>query len=265
MTITLRDRTGSRPRQLALLSLFGLVAVTALDPSASSTAAADTAPASSDPFDLVAANHFPQMFGEYPDAPITSMGRLNANGNSMEMHYFITRDAPQQVLGHFADQFGKHGHVDSQGEERFGMVSYYEPSLGSFVTVQARQQGEGKEATTVAFAAIIDAADGLSLVAEPPRGVPSAPSAITVARVEDRNSGRAAGSLTYTQIAEGHPAQLAEFYRKEMVESGYQLASSNDQSGVSQLEYEGPGRVSISIAPMSDTSSVITLIMEKRR
>ncbi|MGI5862754.1 MAG: hypothetical protein ACOX6T_11950 [Myxococcales bacterium] len=241
---------------------MAIVAAAALDASSPPARAAGEAQ-----LDSLRRSRLGDVFPDYPGAPRTPMGMLDANGNAMEMAFFETRDSPGEVLAFYGRTFEARGHsVEYVGEEEGGTVSYYDSSLGQLVSIHAMLSGDPSKRRTLAFPSIVDTPDGVSLSAAPIESLPRPEGATAVLRLDDRSMDRSGGARTMTQIAPGSPTEVASFYREALPSHGFALASSQSESETQVLEFSGSARrVSIAISPLQTEGkpeSVVAIIME---
>jgi len=231
----------------------------------------DALQAGQDPQRLQESSRVRRMVPVYPGSTFTPMGLLEANGNKMEMGFFEAKAPITEVVDFYMREFGKRGHrvVQQPADNGGATVNYYDPTLGMLVAITATPKDTGRgEPRTVVFPSVTAAPDGILLKAQVPEGLPSPEGLVNVMRVDDHSSGPAKGSTTMTQVAQGTPALLAAFYRREMGTRGYTVVGSSSSTRVEVLDFERPGkRVSITISPLSDetnTESVISTVVENR-
>jgi hypothetical protein len=210
-----------------------------------------------------------KLFPVYPGARFSSMGKLEANGNPMEMSYFHTSSPAGEVLEFYRQEFRKRGyHVVTEPDgDGGGAVNYYDPVMGALISVTAVGMGSGREARTMVFPSIVEAPQGVHLAASAPESLPQPPGAVTVLRVDDQNAGRSEGSATVTQVAHGTPQMVADFYRKEMAARGFAQSEGRTSKGVEMLDFDRAGEhVSLSVSPVNKEGlpqSLVTLVMER--
>jgi len=198
------------------------------------------------------------------------MGRLEANGNPMELAYFEARAPAQDVLEFYAREFRKRGarpQLQLDGSKG-GAVSYYDEKRGLLVSVTTLAVGGGPQARTQVFPSITEAPEGMLLRAQAPDSLPRPPGAMPLMRVDDRNPGPGEGSTTLTEVARGEPSGLARFYKEQFSRRGYALKEQrSDALGVELLDFEGPGeRISLSLSPVSSRGlpeTLVTVVFEK--
>lgn len=210
-----------------------------------------------------------KLFPVYPGAHFASMGNMEANGNPMEMSYFDTASPAGDVLAFYREEFRKRGyHVVTEPDgDGGGAVNYYDPVMGALIAVTAVGVGSGRDTHTMVFPSIVEAPQGVHLAASAPESLPQPPGAMTVMRVDDRNSGHTQGSSTVTQVAHGTPQMVADFYKTEMAARGFKQNESRNAKGVEMLDFERAGEhVSLSVSPVQKEGlpqSLITLILEQ--
>ena len=268
MTTGLKDRTDGRLRLIGLGALLTLATAAAVLSSEAPKAVAATGGEAGDPADplgLRRSDRFPQRFGGYPGAELTPMGRLSANGNPMEMHFFRTPDPAAEVLRFYARKFrATNHHVDHQGDQYNGMVSYYDEAVGDLVAVHALTfpgAGGGKDpgTQTMVFPTIVQVPEGVHISGEAPPNLPRLENSVVLGRVEDLNAGRAAGSQSVTEIAHGKPEVVLANYAKEMQSRGYRVVASAQQAA----DFEGQGqRVSVLVSLMPGASEETMLFVQ---
>ncbi|MFP2910520.1 hypothetical protein ACLESD_36875, partial [Pyxidicoccus sp. 3LFB2] len=210
-----------------------------------------------------------RLFPAYPKATVIPMGRLEANGNPMEMAYFETPSPAPEVLEFYAREFRRRGHrvVNQPDGAGGGAVNYYDATRGALVSVTAIGMG-GKEPRTMVFPSIVDAPEGVHLRSTVPDSLPRAPGAMTVLRVDDRNPGPTEGNTTVTEVAHGTPRMLADFYLAQLQGRGFsQVESRSGAHGVELRDFERPGeRISLSVSPVAKEGvpeSLVTLVLER--
>ncbi|MCP3058877.1 hypothetical protein LXT21_08845 [Myxococcus sp. K38C18041901] len=264
----LRDRTGTVTRVLGLGGVLLVVATAATlrEPPAEPPPPPEppatpllTPPASAEPM----TKRFLGLLPAYPRAKVIPMGKLEANGNPMEMAVFETGDSPGAVMEFYAREFRRQGHrtaVEPDGAGG-GAISYYDAKRGSLVSVTAVGMG-GTPPRTQVFPSIIDAPEGMHLQAQPLPALPRAPGAMTMMRIEDRNRGPTQGNTTITELAQGTPGALAAFYRTQLEQRGYvQKDARTGAAGVELLDFQKPGEtLSLSLSPMGTSESPQTLV-----
>jgi hypothetical protein len=269
MKTALEDRTGERFRLMGLGALLALAAAGGVlsgeSPKAVAATGAEAGAEPADPLDLRRADRFPQQFGGYPGAVLTPMGRLSANGNPMEMHFFRTPDAAAEVLRYYARKFrSTNHHVDFQGDEHNGMVSYYDETVGDLVAVHAltvpgTEPGKDPGSQTLAFPSIAQVPEGVRISGQGAPGLPRLENSVVVGRVEDLNAGRAAGSQSVTEIAHGKPSEVLANYTREMKSRGFRVAASSEQA----VDFEGQGqRVSVLASLMPGAAEETMLFVQ---
>ncbi|NVJ26840.1 MULTISPECIES: hypothetical protein [Myxococcus] len=212
---------------------------------------------------------FQGAFPSYPQSTTIPMGRMEANGNPMEMAYFETTSPPGEVLEFYAREFRRRGHRTNHKADgpNAGAVSYYDARLGALVSVTAVGAGDKKDRTQV-FPSIVETPEGVHLQARVPEALPRAPGATTVLRVDDLNPGPSEGSITVTEIAQGTPGTLAEFYRRELGQRGFtQVEARSARHGVEVLGFTRPGeRLSLSLSPVQKDGlpeTLATVVLEQ--
>jgi hypothetical protein len=280
----LSDRTGQVPRALGLVSVLVLVATVMWLPEAPpGPESGSGAPAGAvaggfpeaapepPPLPESAAERLRRHIPLFPGARLVPMGQLNANGNRMEMGYFEVKVSAREVLDFYFQVFSQRGHrvVEQPDGAGGGAVNYYDEKMGALVTVNVMAGGTESQPRARAFPAIVEAPDGIHLKAEPPQVLPQPAGLVTVLRVDDQNKGPAEGSSTLTQIAQGTPRQLADYYRKEMAVRGYSSVGGSSSEEVEMLDFVGHGqRVSLTLSAMNKEGapeSVIAVVMEKEQ
>ncbi|WP_240359096.1 hypothetical protein [Pyxidicoccus trucidator] len=198
------------------------------------------------------------------------MGQMEANGNPLEMAYFETPTAPGEVLEFYAREFRRRGHrVANQPDGTGGgAVNYYDTARGSLVSVTAIGVG-GKQPRTMVFPSIIEAPQGIHLHGSAPTSLPRPPGAMTVMRLDDRGTGPSQGSITLTELAQGTPRMLADFYQEQLLSRGYAPVQTETRSaahGVELRVFERPGeRLSLALSPVTKEGrpeSLITAVVE---
>jgi hypothetical protein len=270
----LSDRTGNLTRWVGLGGLLLLVATAAMlrEPPPPPVPAPTLAPAFPPPVPPVAragTGRMQRLFPDYPKATVIPMGRLEANGNPMEMAYFETTSPAPEVLEFYAREFRKRGHrvVNQPDGAGGGAVNYYDATRGALVSVTAIGLG-GREPRTMVFPSIVDAPEGVHLKSSVPDSLPRPAGAMTVLRVDDRNPGPSEGSTTVTEVAPGTPSMLAGFYLAQLQERGFsQVDSRSAEHGVELRDFERPGeRLSLSLSPVAKDGlpeSLVTLVLER--
>ena len=280
----LSDRTGQVPRALGLVSVLVLVATVMWLPEAPPEPESESgAPAGAlaggfpevapepPPLPESAAERLRRHIPLFPGARLVPMGQLNANGNRMEMGYFEVKVSAREVMDFYFQAFSQRGHrvVEQPDGSGGGAVNYYDEKMGALVTVNVMAGGTESQPRARAFPAIVEAPDGIHLKAEPPQVLPQPAGLVTVLRVDDQNKGPAEGSSTLTQIAQGSPRQLADYYRKEMAVRGYSAVGGSSSEEVEMLDFVGHGqRVSLTLSAMNKEGtpeSVIAVVMEKEQ
>ncbi|TQF15319.1 hypothetical protein FJV41_14220 [Myxococcus llanfairpwllgwyngyllgogerychwyrndrobwllllantysiliogogogochensis] len=272
----LSDRTGARTRILGLGSVLLLVVTAAAlrEPPEAPPEAPPSTPAPR-PFITVPAHpkpltsRFDGLFPPYPRARAIPMGRMEANGNPLEMAYFETPDPAGDVLEFYAREFRKRGHriateADGAGG---GAISYYDAKRGALVAVTTVGV-PGPEPRTQVFPSIVEAPEGIHLQARAPEFLPRPPGAQTMLRVDERNPDTTEASTTITEVAQGTPDVVAGFYRKQLEALGYASKQTPPSShGVELLDYQKPGqRLSLSLSPVGKKGSpttLVTLVLER--
>ncbi|AGC42152.1 hypothetical protein MYSTI_00803 [Myxococcus stipitatus DSM 14675] len=266
----LKDRTGAVTRVLGVGGVLLLVASAATlrepppepptppkPPPATGTLLAP--PASAEPM----SKRFLGLIPVYPRAKTIPMGRLEANGNPTEMAYFETTDAPGAVMEFYAREFHRQGHRTATEPDGAGggAISYYDAKRGALIAVTTVGVGGTPQRTQV-FPSIIDTPEGMHLKAEAPTVLPRAPGATTMMHIEDRNPGPTLGNTTVTEVAQGTPASLASFYRRQFQQRGYvEQDSRTEPQGVELLDFQKPGeRISLSLSPMTHSEAPETLV-----
>jgi hypothetical protein len=266
-SIRLKDRTGARAQLAGLGALLLVVALAALDPgSTSSAVAAGVVEPEAALGGLRQANRFSTTFEPYPGSELRPIGLLHANGNDLELHYFQTRDEPRRVLEYFGEQFARRGaHVDYQDREGLGAVSFYDADYGALVSVSTMRQASGE---TLAFPSVVHVPDGMVLAATAPEWLPAPEGVVTVARIEDRNLGRAAGSISVSQMAPGSPEELAAFYREQMAARGWREGERRTERDIYFLGFQkGDEQAMLTITQLGHGSqspeSMVMTVVEK--
>lgn len=266
----LTDRTGAVTRVMGVGGVLLLVATAATlrepppepptppePPRAASTFIAP--PPNAEPM----TKRFLGLIPVYPRAKTIPMGRLEANGNPMEMAYFETTDTPGAVMEFYAREFHRQGHRTATEPDGAGggAISYYDAKRGALIAVTTVGIG-GNPPRTQVFPSIIDTPEGMHLKAEAPGALPRAPGATTMMRIEDRNPGPTLGNTTVTEVARGTPASLATFYRQQFEQRGYaQKDARTEPQRVELLDFQKPGeRISLSLSPMTHSESPETLV-----
>ncbi|MCY1017181.1 hypothetical protein [Pyxidicoccus sp. MSG2] len=268
------DRTGTLTRVVGLGGLLLLVATAATlrEPPPEPTAKPPPSPQDLPPVQpvpQVGSGRMQRIFPEYPKATVIPMGRLEANGNPMEMAYFETPGSAPEVLEFYAREFRRRGHrvVNQPDGAGGGAVNYYDATRGALISVTAIGVG-GKQPRTLVFPSIVDAPQGVHLKSSVPDSLPRPPGAVTVLRVDDSNPGPAEGSTTVTEVATGTPRMLADFYLEQLRGRGFsQVESRSGAQGVESRDFERPGeRISLSISPVSKDGvpeSFVTVVLER--
>jgi hypothetical protein len=272
---SLTDRTGALTRAVALGGLLLLVATAAtLREPPPAPPAAEPAPLPQDlppvpPVPQAGSGRVQRLFPAYPKATVIPMGRLEANGNPMEMAYFETQSPAPEVLEFYAREFRRRGHrvVTQPDGAGGGAVNYYDSTRGALISVTAIGAGD-KPPRTLVFPSIVDAPEGIHLRSNVPASLPRAPGAMTVMRIDDRNPGPSEGNITVTEVASGTPSMLADFYLAQFRERGFSQVESRSQAhGVEVRDFERPGeRVSLSISPVAKDGlpeSLVTAVLEQ--
>jgi hypothetical protein len=272
----LSDRTGKLTRWVGLGGLLLLVATATMlreppPPPALASEPEQVPPTPSlvQPIPKPGTGRVQRLFPEYPKSTVIPMGRLEANGNPMEMAYFETTSPAPEVLEFYAREFRKRGHrvVNQPDGAGGGAVNYYDAPRGALVSVTAIGLG-GKTPRTLVFPSIVDAPEGVHLKSSVPDSLPRPPGAMTVLRVDDRNPGPTEGSTTVTEVAQGTPSMLADFYLTQLRERGFsQVDSRSAGHGVELRDFERPGeRLSLSLSPVAKDGlpeSLVTLVLER--
>lgn len=274
----LSDRTGTLTRMAGLGGLLLLVATAATlrepppePPGTSEPApAAPAPPALAPPLPQPGTGRIQSLFPAYPQARVIPMGRMEANGNPMEMAYFETADALGTVLDFYAREFRRQGHrvVHQPDGSGGGAVNYYDERRGALVSVTAMAVGSAEQPRTMVFPSIVEAPEGVHLQGSAPASMPRPPGALTVLRVDDNTPGPTGGSTTLTEVAHGTPQLLAGFYREQFTAKGYtQVDSYSGQNGVEHLDFRGDGeRLTISVSPVTKEGlpeSLVTVVLER--
>lgn len=280
----LSDKTGQVPRTLGLVGVLVLVATVMWlpeappEPEAEPGSAAPAgamaggfpeAPPEPPPLPESAAARLRRHIPPFPGARLVPMGQLNANGNLMEMGYFEVKGSAREVLDFYLQTFEQRGRrvVEQPDGAGGGAVSYYDEKMGALVTVNVMAGGTPSQPRARAFPAIVEAPEGIHLKAEAPQVLPQPAGLVTVLRVDDQNHGPAEGSSTLTQIAQGSPRQLADYYRREMAVRGYASVGGSSSEDVEMLDFVGHGqRVSLTLSAMhkeGTPESVIAVVLEK--
>jgi len=272
----LSDRTGTLTRIIGLGGVLLLVATAATlreppeappeaPPSTPAPRPLITAPAHPKPM----TSRFEGLFPPYPRAKAIPMGRMEANGNPLEMAYFETPDSAGDVLEFYAREFRKRGHrIDTKSDgEGGGAISYYDAKRGALVAVTTVGV-PGPEPRTQVFPSIVEAPEGIHLQAQAPEFLPRPPGAQTMLRVDERNPDTTAASTTVTEVAQGTPDVVASFYRKKLEALGYASVETPPSAhGVELLDYQKPGeRLSLSLSPVGKKgapTTLITLVLER--
>jgi len=270
----LSDRTGATTRMVGFggLLLLVLTAATLREPPSERSAAPERASEPLPPPAPLAPPGSARMQGLFPAFPRTTlipMGRLEANGNPMEMGFFETPNPPGEVLEFYARDFRRRGRrVTHQPDGAGGgVVNYYDEMRGALVSVTAIGMG-GQPPRTLVFPSIVDTPQGIHLQPHAPAAIPRPPGALTVLRVDDRNTGPSEGSMTLTEVAHGAPGTLAAFYREAFSERGYaQTQARTGANDVELLTFERSGeRLSVSLSPVvkdGPPESLITVVLER--
>ncbi|NTX51480.1 hypothetical protein [Myxococcus sp. CA039A] len=272
----LTDRTGALTRVIGLGGVLLVVATAATlrepppEPPPrpkppTTTGALVSAPPNAQPM----TKRFQGLLPAYPRAKAIPMGRLEANGNPMEMAYFETTDSAGEVMEFYAREFRRQGHRTATEPDGAGggAISYYDAKRGALVSVTTVGIG-GKPPRTQVFPSIIDAPEGMHLKAVVPASLPRPPGATTMLRLEDRNKGPTEGNTTITEVAQGTPVGLASFYQQQFEQRGYvQKDARSEAEGVQLLDFQKPGeRISLSLSPMGGPESgetLVTVVLER--
>ncbi|WP_237080185.1 hypothetical protein [Myxococcus xanthus] len=274
----LTDQTGALPRLLGLgaLMLLVLTAATLREPPPEPTPAPPPVPEHPPaPPPLPARPPPPErlllngLFPAFPRTTLIPMGRMEANGNPMEMGFFETQSPPGEVLEFYAREFRRRGRrVTHQPDGTGGgVVNYYDEIRGALVSVTAIGMG-GMPPRTMVFPSLVDTPQGIHLHGSAPDTLPRPPGAMTVLRVDDRSArGPAANSMTLTEVAHGTPSMLAAFYREAFTGRGYSPAPARTgANGVELLAFERQGeRLSLSLSPVAKDGppeSLVTVVQE---
>lgn len=268
----IKDRTGGLTRVLGLggLGLLLALAVTLREPPPAPVAEPTPEPlVAPPPAARPMTARFQGAFPTYPLSTVIPMGRMQANGNPMEMAYFETTSSPGEVLEFYAREFRRRGHRTNHKADgpNAGAVSYYDAGLGALVSVTA-VGAEDKKPRTQVFPSIVETPEGIHLQARVPEALPRAPGATTVLRVDDLNPGPSEGSITVTEVAHGTPGTLAEFYRRELGQRGFtQVEARSARHGVEWLGFTRPGeRLSLSLSPVQKDGlpeTIATVVLEQ--
>ncbi|MCP3102130.1 hypothetical protein LZ198_24995 [Myxococcus sp. K15C18031901] len=264
------DRTGAVTRVMGLGGLLLLVATAATlrepppaNPSPAPAPARALEPVTAPPHAEVLSKRFQGVIPAYPRTKLTPMGRMSANGNPMEMAFFETTDAADDVLEFYAREFRKAGHhlANEPDGAGGGAVSYYDAKRGAIISVTAIGLGGAKPLTQV-FPSIVEAQQGVHLQARAPASLPRPPGAMTMLRVDDHTPGPSKDSITVTEVAQGTPRALSDFYVKQFETRGYTLTEAPSfTQGVAYLDFIKPGeRVSLSLSPVDTEGAPQTLV-----
>ena len=214
------------------------------------------------------------LIPDYPGAVTIPMGRLEANGNAVNLVAFHTADTPEQVAAWYAAQFRRTGRTVRTQEDTQGSglsVSYYHSERGLMVGVAATPlpSGKGRRGGTLGLPSLTRVQDGVLLRAEAPRGFPTVPEAVTVMRLDDATGGPTQGSQTLVNLAPGTPREVAEGYLKAFAAQGYETVSQAPRDGTEVLEFKRGAesvRMTVSAAGQKEgapAEALVTVIREQ--
>ncbi len=268
----LTDRTGTLTRWLGLggLLLLVITAVTLPEPPKEPSLAprAEPEPAREPVAPVPTPSPMHERFPAFPRTTLIPMGRMETNGNPMEMAFFETQSPPGEVMEFYAREFRRQGRrVTHQPDGAGGgVVNYYDELRGALVSITAIGMGS-KPQRTLVFPSIVETPQGIHLHGSAPSTLPRPPGAMTVLRVDDKSTGPAANSMTLTEVATGTPSMLAAFYREAFAERGYTPSQARSGAhGVEMLTFQKMGeRLSVSLAPVTKDGppeSLVTVVQE---
>lgn len=211
---------------------------------------------------------------EYPGAVSVPMGRLEANGNAVNLMAFHTADSPEQVASWYAARFRNSGHsVRTQPDpDGTGLsVTYYDSQRGLMVGVAATPlpARKGQRGTTLGLPSLTRVAEGVLLRAEAPRDFPVVRDAVTVLRLDDATGGPTHGSQTLVNLAPGAPRAVAEGYLASLAATGYETVSQQAREGTEVLEFQrGTEKVRMTVSAVARAEgaaaeSMVTVIRER--
>ncbi|MEN9799191.1 MAG: hypothetical protein RL653_2887 [Pseudomonadota bacterium] len=266
---------------LGVLSLVAWATVASEPPLQDAAAAAPAAdlgalPPAEDPAAAyrAARDELVALVPEYPGAVSVPMGRLEANGNAVNLMAFHTADSPGQVASWYAARFRAAGHAvrtqpDPQGT---GLsVTYYDSQKGWMVGVAATPlpAKKGQRNTTLGLPSVTRVAEGVLLRAEAPRDFPAVRDAVTVLRLDDATGGPTHGSQTLVNLAPGAPRAVAEGYLASLSATGYETVSQQAREGTELLEFKrGAEKVRMTVSAVAraegaTAESLVTVIRER--